>query len=185
MQFSLFRTRLSYKSQEIDESNSQNTKKNLEIDVNKWLDELFLNIIAQLESDEGYFSKYFSYENTAKLKPEDECIAVFMEDTYKAFYMKIEDFFYNLSKISPYFIFLIEISAKNAMKELKNEKYTCFSRIFFVRQLESIGKAKISIEKEFETYLNGIDIDTRHCGVFAQIRNFTVIIIIIAKYVIF
>lgn len=62
-----------------------------DLGLNLWLEDLVLHLRGQIESDEGYFAKFWSWER--KMAVGDDEVREFMEEGYRDFYKKIEEFF--------------------------------------------------------------------------------------------
>lgn len=156
-----------------NEISSNLVKKNKDSGVSRWFDELFLHLKSQIESDEAYFSKFFSNEGQ-KYKSDSEEIVKFMDDVYKDFTKRFDDFLNNLFKISPFVIFILEIRVKSP--EIQGEDTSkSFSKDFFKNLQNSIGKMKERNLKQLNDYLEGIDVVTKYSGVLSPVKRIIVI----------
>jgi len=161
--------------------NNEDTVKKEEIGANQWFDDLFLHIRSQLESDESYFAKFFSYEGGNKLTTNSEETIIFMEESYKDFSRKFEDFLNNFLKIANFGVFLLESRIRQFLTNGNEENNAnvvnnnAFSRGFFKKIAGVLIKKKEEVFKGFNDFLEGLDVDSRHCGVLGFVRNFIVI----------
>lgn len=155
-----------------DHENSESVKTLKETGFNKWIEELFLHILAQLESDETYFAKFFSNEHQ-KFNSESDEIFNFMSELYKDLNKKLEEFFLKLNKISPFIILILDTRVLNINFEDKT-KMKAYSREFFKKLLVSFGSVRETFLKQFTNYFENYDVETRHCGVLSISKNFSV-----------
>lgn len=175
--YNLFKIHFSFEHSENEDANSfKNLDKSnqSELNLGQWLEEIFLNINNQIESDELYWCKYWSYENM-KLKPEDETIYKFIENSYKSFLNKLEEFFNFYCKIAPFFIFLTDYELRKMIQNNKElEKKNKFSSIFLNKTLIIINKIKDGFINTYCNWFESLDVNTKNSGVLTPSKVFVV-----------
>ena len=70
-------------------------------------------------------------------------------------------------------VFLLEARIRQFLGEKESEN-KAYSRGLFRKLVAGFGKKKEDLFKGFGEYLEGMEVDTRHCGVLLVVKNFIV-----------
>ena len=139
----------------------------------QYMSELFENIKSQIESDEIYFCKFWTYEQN-KLKPDDPVIYNFIDISVRPFLIKLEEIFTFYNKNAPFFCFIIEVELKKLNEQKNEQDKNKFSFSFYDRLLVLARKAKEGFVKAYAQWLEHFECNAKYEGVFMPAKTFAV-----------
>lgn len=139
----------------------------------QYMTELFENIKSQIESDETYFCKFWTYEQK-KLGPDDPIIYSFIDNSVRPFLMKLEEILTFYNKNAPIFCFIMEVELKKLNEQKNEQEKNKFSSSFYQRLLVLARKAKEGFVKAYEQWLEHFECNAKNEGVLMPAKTFSV-----------